>query len=279
MNPAISIVIRTFNSAGMLDAVLSRLARLPGDELIIVDSGSTDATLALAGKWNAQIIRTTGAFNYSRSLNLGFAAAKNPWVLALSSHCLPLSDSLVETFRQAAQTFPATVALAYGECAIVDRKNTATAAVFFADQTSPPAQRLQVYTGNSLALYRRAAWERRPFDETLPTGEDMAWFLGALADGAVAARVPSARVLYRNQGSLRHMFRKGWLESRQLIWLAGSPAPNLWQLGINWGSLLKKWGTGKIPAGTLLRQGAHALGAWLSPKFSGRHQLEHRTKP
>ena len=49
MNPAISILIRTFNSAGTLPSVLDRLELQPEDEIIIVDSGSTDATLAIAG--------------------------------------------------------------------------------------------------------------------------------------------------------------------------------------------------------------------------------------
>ena len=86
--------------------------------------------------------------------------------------------------------------------------------MLLADQSADAAQRRRVYGGNGLALYRHDAWRARPFDETLPTGEDLDWFVRALAGGALAARVPQARALYRNRGSLRHMFRKGWLESR-----------------------------------------------------------------
>lgn len=109
-------------------------------------------------------------------------------------------------------------------------------------------------------------------------GEDMAWFIRALENGATAARVPQARALYRNQGSLRHMFRKGWLESRVANELTGAPGMTLWQLGICWGSLLKKWGAAKIPAPVLFRQCAHALGACLSPKFSGKPGTPGQTR-
>jgi glycosyltransferase involved in cell wall biosynthesis len=270
-NPGISILIRTYNSAGTLPAVLTRLAVQPADEIIVVDSGSGDDTLAIAQKNQAHILIAAQPFNYSQSLNLGFAAAKNPWVLVISSHCVPQSETLLETFRVAARNFPAAVNVAYGECSLIERHDLPEPPTWLlADKNSDARQRRAIYGGNGLAFYRRAAWQAQPFDETLPTGEDLAWFLRALAGGGVAARVPQASVLYRNQGSLRHMFRKGWQESRMAGHLSGTPAMNLWQFGICWGSLLKKWGTAKIPAAVLSRQCAHALGAYLAPKFSRR---------
>jgi glycosyltransferase involved in cell wall biosynthesis len=280
MNPGISILIRTYNSAGTLPAVLARLAVQPADEIIVVDSGSGDATLAIAQKNSARILIAAQPFNYSQSLNLGFAAAKNPWVLVISSHCVPSSPTLLETFRVAARNFPAAVNVAYGECSLIEENDISEPPTgWLADKNSDARQRREIYGGNGLALYRRAAWQAQPFDETLPTGEDLTWFLHALAGGGVAARVPQARVLYRNQGSLRHMFRKGWLESRMASQLSGTPAMSLWQLGICWASLLKKWGAARIPASALSRQCAHALGAYLAPKFSGRQNRPAPTAP
>jgi len=276
MSAPISILIRTFNSAGTLRTVLARLDLQPADEIIVVDSGSADATLAIAEKYHACIVVAEKPFNYSKSLNLGFQAAKNPWVLVLSSHCVPLSENLVEVFRQAVEKFPEIVAVAYGECSLIEQSKSAPPAILLADQTSPVAQRKEVYGGNGLALYRRDRWREQPFDETLPTAEDLAWFLCALEHGAAAARVPQARVLYRNQGGLRHMFNKGWLESQMAIALAGGRGANFWELGINWGSLLKKWSTAKIPLSMLLRQSAHALGAYLGPKFSSRSRKDDK---
>jgi rhamnosyltransferase len=273
MNSDISILIRTFNSSGTLAAVLDRLVLKAEDEIIVVDSGSSDATLDIARKHHARILIAEPPFNYSKSLNLGFRVARHPWVLVISSHCVPVSDDLLDCFREAILTFPEAVAVAYGERLLAEDVAPSASTVLFADGKSALTQQRELVfgsSGNSLALYRHAVWQQQPFDETLPTAEDLAWFLRALAKGALAARLPQARVLNRNQGSLRHMFRKGWSESRLATELTGAPAMTSLQLAVNFASLLKKWGTAKIPASSFVRQGAHALGAYLSPKFSSR---------
>ncbi len=274
MNPSISILIRTFNSARTLPEVLARLPLQAEDEIIVVDSGSTDTTMEIARKYRARILIAGKPFNYSKSLNLGFQAAKNPWVLVISSHCLPQSENLLESFRRAIPEFPSAVVAAYGECSLIEGRAAPGQKISIADKTATATQRQQVYGGNGLAFYRHAAWQQQPFDESLPTSEDLAWFLRALANGGAAARVPQARVLYRHQGSLRLMFRKGWWESRLATEMAGAPAMNLFQLAVNLASLVKKWGTAKIPFASLLRQAAHALGSYLSGKFSSRKKTE-----
>ncbi len=118
---AISVLIRTFDSEKALRRLLGRLKLHPGDELIVVDSGSTDRTLAVAAEYAAQIVHAPPPFNYSKSLNLGFRSARNPWVLAISSHTVPLVPDLVEVFRIAAKKFPAQVLVGYGINS-VDRK-------------------------------------------------------------------------------------------------------------------------------------------------------------
>jgi rhamnosyltransferase len=264
---SVSILIRTYNSAGTLAEVLARLGAGPEDEILAVDSGSTDRTLEIAAQYQARIIPVEPPFNYSKSLNRGFAAARHDWVLVISSHCLPMDDQVLTVFRQAAAGFDEKVAVAYGECCLVKPPQTPTPPIQTTDKTAGPTRCQQIYGGNTLALYRRTHWQQQSFDEALPTGEDMAWFLNALERGWLVARVPAARVLYRTQASLRHMFRKGWLESRQIISLTGGRGLTLWQLGANWGSLLKKWKRKQIPTSTLLRLGTHVLGAYLSPKF------------
>lgn len=264
MNPGISVLIRTFNSARTLPLLLQGLKLLPGDELIVVDSGSTDSTLEIAKKYKARIVTAEEPFHYSRSLNSGFRAASQPWVLVISSHCLPLTPDLLGTFRKAAADFPTNVAVAYGVCSLVDQPTKGDESVIFAGHDASPIQRKGVYGGNGLAFYRRLWWERQPFDETIPTSEDLVWFLASLAQGAIAAKIPEALVLYRNQASLSRMFRKGWMESRMERALFGAPKMTLLGLGINCGALLKKCVLGRIPFSTLLRQGAHVLGVFLS---------------
>ncbi|WP_213814075.1 glycosyltransferase family A protein [Glaciihabitans sp. dw_435] len=51
----ISVIIPTLNDADMLERCLASLARQtrPADEIIVVDNGSTDASVAVATKWGA----------------------------------------------------------------------------------------------------------------------------------------------------------------------------------------------------------------------------------
>ena len=200
MNTGISILIRTYNSAGTLPAVLARLAVQPGDEIIVVDSGSGDATLAIAQKNSARILVAEPPFNYSKSLNLGFAAAKNPWVLVISSHCVPSSETLVETFRVAAGKLPEAVNVAYGECSLIERHDIPEPPTgLLADKNSDAHQHRKIYGGNGLALYRRAAWQAQPFDETLPTGKIWTGFCAPwlAAESPLACRRPGLCIATR----------------------------------------------------------------------------------
>lgn len=270
----ISVLIRTFNSGKTLELVLAALPLAEGDEFVVVDSGSTDATLAIASRHGARVIQPAGPFNYSKSLNLGFAAARNPWVLVMSSHCIPASAGMLGLLRQTASEAAAPVAVIYGQIDLCKLRDAA-AAPDYIDQARWERNRPRP-GGNGLALYRRACWAEHPFAEDLVTAEDLEWFLWAMRRGYRALRVPQAWALYRNQGSLRHMFRKGWFETINAVTLINAQGPDLSQaehfrnLLINAGSLVKKVLLGRIPPGTCLRQMAHALGAYLASARSAK---------
>lgn len=77
----ISVVIPTFDSEDHLVACLAPLvpASMAGlvRELIVVDAGSTDATLEIADDAGARIVKS------AEGVGAGVAVAKGPWVLAL----------------------------------------------------------------------------------------------------------------------------------------------------------------------------------------------------
>lgn len=88
--PPVSIVIRTLNAAETLGEVLLKLQPAESDQLIVVDSGSTDGTVELARRYSAEILVIRKEdFTYGRALNRGFSAARHEWVLSLSAHTIP----------------------------------------------------------------------------------------------------------------------------------------------------------------------------------------------
>jgi glycosyltransferase involved in cell wall biosynthesis len=97
--PAFSVLIRTFNSADSLPQTLRSLEQQSQhwQELIVVDSGSTDATLGLLPA-GSQVHRFEGReFNYSAALNQGVQRVSSEYVLIISSHTTLGHQNAVET--------------------------------------------------------------------------------------------------------------------------------------------------------------------------------------
>ncbi len=286
--PAISVLIRTFNSAKTLGRTIEALDRMPGDEIIVVDSGSTDNTLQLAEQYGCVILRAPGPFNYSKSLNIGFRVARNEWVNVISSHHIPVVPDFLATFRRAAATFPPEVVVAYGPSTLtgeaLETLDPEAIGIFFREDYD--------HTGyvcsNRNALYRRSVWEKFPFDETIITAEDLAWLIQAIDAGYGYAYVPRARGVNCNKGSLKHMFLKGFYESRCFRKPDHRPM-RLWHLGGALKNLTKQRLQGKIDNGNWLRYSFHAFGQFfgtrmpettpLPPGFREQAKPEGQTGP
>jgi rhamnosyltransferase len=86
----VSIVIRTRNNEAYIKSLLEDIERQVYDapvEVILVDTESTDRTVAIARQFGARVINIKQTdFTYPRALNLGFEAAKHPYVMSLVGH-------------------------------------------------------------------------------------------------------------------------------------------------------------------------------------------------
>ena len=79
----ISVVIITKNEAHIIANTLQSLQVVTND-IVIVDSGSTDNTVAICKKMNAIVIETDWS-GYGINKNKGIEAAKNDWILSLDA--------------------------------------------------------------------------------------------------------------------------------------------------------------------------------------------------
>lgn len=263
---SISVLIRTYNSAKTLPDLLKRLALSSGDEIIVVDSGSTDATLEIASSAGARVVHTKRPFNFSRSLNDGFTKASNPWVFVISSHCIPPDSSIMTVVRRYADSAPANLSVAYGRAVLdITSEKIGKDAIGGLKEWKGG---MFYGRGNGIALYRRSAWQAYEFDETLETAEDLDWLAWAMNHGSLAGIIGNAQVLYRNNGSFRHMFNKGWRDTIYGL-NAGYGTPTrlfgaILSLGIASAHLLKLTICGKMPFSNAIRLVSHALGACLA---------------
>ena len=84
----LSVVIPTLDAAAVLPATLAALAEAEiVDEIVVVDGGSRDDTVALAGRGGARVI--TAPRGRGPQLAAGAAAASGRWLLFLHADCRP----------------------------------------------------------------------------------------------------------------------------------------------------------------------------------------------
>jgi len=76
----LSVIIPALNVAATLPATIAALAGLPG-EVVVVDGGSSDATVQVAARLGALVVRAPRG--RGRQLVAGVAAARGDWLLLL----------------------------------------------------------------------------------------------------------------------------------------------------------------------------------------------------
>ncbi len=95
MNLKLSVFIIAFNEERIIEECLKKLYWV--DEIIVVDSGSTDNTVAICEKYNAKIFYKK--FNgYGEQKQFALDQTSNDWVLSLDADEV-LTDSLINEIR------------------------------------------------------------------------------------------------------------------------------------------------------------------------------------
>jgi glycosyltransferase involved in cell wall biosynthesis len=86
----LSVVVTSYNSAATLDACLASVRW--ADEIVVLDSGSTDATPAIAAHYGARV-ETQPFAGYSAQKQAAIDLARHDWVLLLDSDEAMPADS------------------------------------------------------------------------------------------------------------------------------------------------------------------------------------------
>jgi rSAM/selenodomain-associated transferase 2 len=94
------VIVPTLNEQAHLPATLSRIALAPGDELIVVDGGSSDQTVPLAHQFTCQVLHS--ARGRAAQMNYGARHAHGDILLFLHADTL-LPPHGLEAVRQAIQ--------------------------------------------------------------------------------------------------------------------------------------------------------------------------------
>jgi rhamnosyltransferase len=207
---SISIVIRAFNEEQHLGRLLYGITQqnYPDPEVILVDSGSTDATLEIAAQYHARIVQIQPSdFTFGRSLNTGIAASSGELVVITSAHCYPVYPDWLEALTRPFAN--ADIALCYGKQRGGESNHFSEHQFFrkyFPDNSV--LQQAHPYSHNANAAIRRSLWEEHPYHENLTGLEDLAWSSWAMESGYEIAYVAEAEVIHQHNETMKQVYNR-----------------------------------------------------------------------
>lgn len=201
-----SIIIRVYNEARHIGALLRAIVDQDWNEgekeIILVDSGSTDATLQIARCFPVTIVHIDREdFSFGRSLNIGCEASTGDVLVFISGHCIPVAGSWLREL--VAPLGKESVAYCYGgqignrESYFSERQIFAK---YFPVKSKVPQEGFFCNNANSALL--RPVWASNRFNEDLSGLEDM-----HLAKNLVGRRY---RIGYVAQAAVYHLHDESW---------------------------------------------------------------------
>lgn len=212
MTPRASIIIRTRNEARHLPDLLTALAGQtvaePDRQVIVVDSGSNDGTLAIAERYRCRVLHISqDEFSFGRSLNIGCAAARGHSLVFVSGHCIPTTSAWLEGLI---------APLERGEAALTYGRQQGSAATKLSEQQHfrkcfPSEGEVApngFFCNNANAAVLADVWASYRFDESLTGLEDLHFAKRVVADGLKIRYVPDSPVVHHHDESWRQVIRR-----------------------------------------------------------------------
>ncbi len=196
----ISIIIRCFNEEEHIGKLLTGIEHQDYEdiEVIIVDSGSNDSTVAIASKFNTKVIKIKPeVFSFGYALNIGCEAATGDILLFGSAHVYPLFKDWLS--KMAAPFIEnAAVALVYGKQRGDHRNKYSEHQIFkqWFPEESNNDQKIP-FCNNANCAVRASLWKEQPFDELLTGLEDLDWAKKIQAKGF--------KIVYEGKATIVHV--------------------------------------------------------------------------
>ncbi|MBA3972601.1 MAG: hypothetical protein C0504_00115 [Candidatus Solibacter sp.] len=245
-NPlALTIVIPALNSAPAIAATLASVSLLPAPEVrvLVVDSGSADATLSLCQRYAVQTAYCPPG-NMYRAINHGLQSGSSPWCAYLNSDDLLYPRAFLRMLRWAAAS---EADIVYAGADFVDADGR-----YLHNMPPPPPHLLPfLFQAGTLpfsqpaCIFRRRAYELlNGFDESLKYSSDFDFYRRALLRSFRFARFGSEPVaafrLSPGQASSLHSSEMALEHQRAVSTatlrppLVSHAAAWLWRLASSW---------------------------------------------
>ena len=205
-----SLIIRTFNEEKHIAKLLVGIIEQSVNdlEIILVDSGSTDATISIASKFPVNILHIEpSSFSFGRSLNLGCSAAQGEYLIFASAHVYPVFNDwlqrILDPFKDSK------VALVYGKQRGEATTNFSEHRIFsqwFPDESVDNQQ--TPFCNNANAAIRKSVWEEIKYNNDLTGLEDIEWAKRAQELGFTISYMADAEVRHIHEETSLQIFNR-----------------------------------------------------------------------
>jgi rhamnosyltransferase len=229
----VTVIVRARDEEAAIARALASVRRQTvASELLVVDSGSRDGTVAIASQWADRVIACPPErFTYGYALNLGADAARTRFHVALSAHCaLPAPDWLERCLELYARPDVAAVAgRAPGE------PRMPASGPFYQDLAHARSHPWWGFS-NHASSWRADVWRELRFDETLAYAEDKEWALRVLARGYAIAFDDQLWVDMSHQwrGGAREWCSRQWRAARAIASFSSDARYGLREVVADW---------------------------------------------
>jgi rhamnosyltransferase len=205
-----SVVIRSFNEERHIGRLLTGIFKqsVPVEEIILVDSGSSDATLSIVSRYPVRILTISPSeFTFGKSLNLGCSYARGEFLVIASAHVYPVYTDWLEHLLKPFEN--PKVALCYGKQRGGDDAFFSEAQHFI--KLYPDASngsQGHPFCNNANAAVRRTFWMEHHYDEELTGLEDLEWASWAMQKGYRLYYSAEAEVVHVHRESPRQIYNR-----------------------------------------------------------------------
>ena len=244
----LSIIIRTKDEAGTLADVLAGIKKQDYDgrvEIIVVDSGSKDNTLACAKEAGCAIVLIPeDEFSFGRAINEGVKKAQGDFIVLLSGHTKPVDNKWLSELINGFTPRPKDLA-GEGIAAVFGRQIPVRGCEPFEEwqflrnfpaRISPLKSlplRGDTFSNASCAI-RREIVLKYPFDEILPFAEDREWARRIKKDGFKIKYIPESKVYHSHALSYKAVYERKFIQAkaRKMVYPDACKYDNIfWRLG------------------------------------------------
>lgn len=203
VKPKIGVVIRSLNEAEHLPKLIFGLNNqtLQADDIVLVDSGSSDGTCELANELGIRVINIPKEeFSFGKSLNIGLDEVDAEIVFILSAHVYPKTVNFMTDMSEGFND--PNVGYVYGR-QIGNSNSAFSERQLMLDWYPPhPKANYSNFSNNGNSAVRKSVWSMFKFDERLPGLEDIDF----------ASRINSAgwTTSYAHKAIVTHVHNEKW---------------------------------------------------------------------